>query len=108
MGHKDHFDELTDIGTALMALVGDDDAQNTADKLGEIADRYSTLVEDSEALGKLLANSKDHLRQLVLGYEDLLAWLQDMEGRLSKYRVLSVHTEKLLQQMDELTVSILI
>lgn len=60
------------------------------------------LVENSEALGRLLSDAKSGLRHLVLSYEDLLAWMEDMETRLSKYRILSVHVEKLQEQMEEL------
>lgn len=96
------FDELTDIATNLMSLVGEEEAGVLADRLSELTDRYSALVENSEALGRLLSNAKSDLRHLVLSYEDLLAWMEEMEARLSKYRILSVHIEKLQEQMEEL------
>ncbi|KAK8374560.1 hypothetical protein O3P69_016548, partial [Scylla paramamosain] len=103
LGQKPAFDDLTDVATALMSLIGDDEANALADKLQATTDRYGQLVEDSEALGRLLQESKVGLRHLVLTYEDLLSWMDEMEARLSKYRVLSVFVEKLLEQMDELT-----
>ncbi|KAK3864233.1 hypothetical protein Pcinc_030068 [Petrolisthes cinctipes] len=103
LGQKPAFDDLTDVATALMSLIGDDEANALADKLQATTDRYGQLVEDSEALGRLLQESKVGLRHLVLTYEDLLSWMDEMEARLSKYRILSVFVEKLLEQMDELT-----
>ncbi|KAK8744691.1 hypothetical protein OTU49_000570 [Cherax quadricarinatus] len=103
LGQKPAFDDLTDVATALMSLIGDDEANALADKLQATTDRYGQLVEDSEVLGRLLQESKVGLRHLVLTYEDLLSWMDEMEARLSKYRILSVFVEKLLEQMDELT-----
>lgn len=103
LGQKPAFDDLTDVATALMNLIGDDEANALADRLQSTTDRYGQLVEDSEALGRLLQESKVGLRHLVLTYEDLLSWMDEMEARLSKYRILSVFVEKLLEQMDELT-----
>lgn len=103
LGQKPAFDDLTDVATTLMNLIGDDEANTLADKLQSTTDRYGQLVEDSEALGRLLQDSKVGLRHLVLTYEDLLSWMDEMDARLSKYRILSVFVEKLLEQMDELT-----
>ncbi|XP_011865280.1 PREDICTED: microtubule-actin cross-linking factor 1 isoform X4 [Vollenhovia emeryi] len=96
------FSELTEIASQLMSLVGEDEATALADKLQDAADRYAALVERSEALGSLLQRSRQGLRHLVLTYQDLQAWMENMEIRLSKYRILAVHTEKLLQQMEDL------
>ncbi|XP_070510262.1 microtubule-actin cross-linking factor 1 isoform X19 [Cardiocondyla obscurior] len=96
------FSELTEIASQLMSLVGEDEAATLADKLQDAADRYAALVERSEALGSLLQRSRQGLRHLVLTYQDLQAWMENMEIRLSKYRILAVHTEKLLQQMEDL------
>lgn len=69
------------------------------------AERYAALVEQSDALAQLLQASRAGLRHLVLTYQDLQAWMENMEGRLAKYRLLAVHTDKLLQQMEDLAVS---
>ncbi|XP_012271176.1 microtubule-actin cross-linking factor 1 isoform X24 [Orussus abietinus] len=102
LSKKPDFSELTEIASYLMSLVGEDEAATLADKLQDAADRYATLVERSEALGSLLQRSRQSLRHLVLTYQDLQAWMDGMELRLSKYRILAVHTEKLLQQMEDL------
>ncbi|XP_076226830.1 dystonin-like protein short stop isoform X34 [Nomia melanderi] len=102
LSRKPDFSELTEIASQLMALVGEDEAAALADKLQDAADRYAALVERSEALGTLLQRSRQGLRHLVLSYQELQAWMEGMEIRLSKYRVLAVHTEKLLQQMEDL------
>ncbi|XP_054002764.1 dystonin isoform X41 [Hylaeus anthracinus] len=102
LSRKPDFSELTEIASQLMALVGEDEASTLADKLQDAADRYAALVERSEALGGLLQRSRQGLRHLVLSYQELQAWMEGMEIRLSKYRVLAVHTEKLLQQMEDL------
>ena len=102
LSKKSAFSELTDIASTLMALVGEEEAITLADKLQDVADRYATLVERSEALEALLEQSKQGLRHLVLTYQDLQSWMESMENRLSKYRVLAVHTERLLQQMEHL------
>lgn len=99
---KPDFRELTDIASNLMALVGEDEASTLADKLQDVTDRYGYLVETSENLGMLLTNSRQGLRHLVLTYQDLVVWMEGMEQRLSKYRILAVHTDKLLEQMDDL------
>ncbi|KZC14108.1 Dystonin [Dufourea novaeangliae] len=102
LSRKPDFSELTEIASQLMALVGEDEAATLADKLQDAADRYAALVERSEALGTLLQRSRQGLRHLVLSYQELQAWMEGMEIRLSKYRILAVHTEKLLQQMEDL------
>ncbi|XP_028982177.1 microtubule-actin cross-linking factor 1 isoform X2 [Diachasma alloeum] len=102
LSKKPYFSELTEVASQLMSLVGEDEASLLADKLQDATDRYASLVERSEALGNLLQRSRQGLRHLVLTYQDLQAWMESMEKRLSKYRVLAVHTEKLLQQMEDL------
>lgn len=72
----------------------------------DTAERYASLVEQSDALAQLLQASRAGLRHLVLTYQDLQGWMESMEGRLARYRVLAVHTDKLLQQMEDLAVSI--
>lgn len=88
-----------------MSLVGDDEASTLADKLQEVTGRYGNLVEASENIGQLLTASRQELRHLVLTYQDLAAWMDSMEQRLNKYKVLAVHTDRLLEQMDDLAVS---
>lgn len=102
---KPELTDLTEVASNLMALVGDDEASLLADKVQDTADRYSSLVDASDNLGQLLQASRAGLRHLVLTYQDLQAWMESMETRLSKYRVLAVHTDKLLEQMDDLAVS---
>lgn len=105
LGKKPDFTELTDIASNLMSLVGDDEASGLADKLQEVTDRYGNLVEASENVGNLLTASRQGLRHLVITYQDLGAWMDAMERRLNRYKVLAVHTDKLLEQMDDLAVS---
>ncbi|KPJ00724.1 Dystonin [Papilio xuthus] len=85
-----------------MGLVGDDEATALADRLQAAADRYQALVEHSLNIGELLDNSRKGLRHLVLTYQDLSAWMDGMEQYLAKRKVLPVHMEKLLRQMDDL------
>ena len=87
-----------------MELVGDEEAATVADKLQEATERYGNLVDESEALGNLLKQAKGALRHLVLSYEELMRWMDDMNKRLNKYKVVSVHKDKLLEQMDRLVV----
>lgn len=107
LGKKSDFSELTDIASNLMSLVGDDEASALADKLQEVTDRYGNLVEASEHIGQLLTASRQGLRHLVLTYQDLAGWMDAMEKRLNRYKVLAVHTDRLLEQMDDLAVSTL-
>lgn len=104
LSKKPAFSQLTDVASQLMRIVGEhtDEAAILADKLQDAANRYAALVERSDALGDLLQRSRQGLRHLVLTYQDLQAWMDSMEKRLSKYRILAVHTEKLLQQMEDL------
>lgn len=88
-----------------MALVGEDEATVVADKVQGTAERYAALVEQSDALAQLLQASRAALRHLVLTYQHLQAWMEGAEGRLARYRILAVHTDKLLQQMEDLAVS---
>lgn len=97
--------ELTEIASALMDLVGDDEAAVLADKLTETTDRYTALADASEAVRLLLESSRSGLRHLVLTYQDLQNWMEDMEQRLNRHRVLAVHTDRLEDQMEDLAVS---
>ncbi|XP_054153654.1 microtubule-actin cross-linking factor 1, isoforms 1/2/3/4-like isoform X7 [Oppia nitens] len=103
IGHKRDFEELTEIAQNLMSLIGDDEAQDVVERLQRLTDRYAKLVEDSIALGQLLSQSHEVLGSFVLSFEDILAWIQEMESRLNRYRVLSVFVDKLKEQVDELT-----
>ncbi|CAH0551956.1 unnamed protein product [Brassicogethes aeneus] len=100
---KPDFSELADIASALMSLVGEDEAVALTDNLQEVTDRYGNLVEASEHIGELLSASRQGLRHLVLTYQDLAAWMDNMEQKLARYKVLAVHKDKLLEQMDDLT-----
>uniref|UniRef100_T1IVF3 Dystonin n=1 Tax=Strigamia maritima TaxID=126957 RepID=T1IVF3_STRMM len=103
LGHKPAFDQLADVAQILMSLVGDDEAQNLADKLQDLTDKYARVVEDSENLGLFLAQSREGLGHFSLNLNDLLAWIDEIEHRLTRFRVLSVFVDKLQDQLDELT-----
>jgi len=106
--HKDivskqpSFDELADIANTLMDIVSEEDAQGLAGKIEDLTKRYNTLLNNSEDVGNLLRDSMAGLKNLVHAYEDLLNWMEKTEKKLSKFKVLSVFTEKLLDQMNEL------
>ncbi|XP_031629933.1 microtubule-actin cross-linking factor 1 isoform X28 [Contarinia nasturtii] len=100
LGKKPDFSELTDIAGQLMVLVGEDEAIGLGEKVRGITDRYTNLVDASDNVGQLLAESRQGLRHLVLTYQELIAWMESMEQRLARYRVIPVHTDKLLEQMD--------
>lgn len=99
---KPDFSELADIAGQLMELVGDDEAVGLGDKVKSITERYTGLVDTSDNVGQLLAESRQGLRHLVLSYQELVGWMESMELRLQRYRVVPVHTDKLLEQMDVL------
>merc|ERR1719367_1888020 len=102
LGKQPSFDDVADIATALMQVVGDDDAQGLADKIEELTNRYGALVNNSDNIHQLLQDCMNGLRNLVFAYEDLLSWMEGMDKKLEKYRVLSVFQEKLLEQMEEI------
>jgi dystonin len=102
LGKQPSFDDVADVASALMQVVGDDDAQGVADKIEELTNRYGALVHNSDNIHQLLQDSMAGLRNLVLAYEELLTWMEATDKRLAKYKVLSVFTEKLLVQMEEL------
>jgi DNA repair exonuclease SbcCD ATPase subunit len=101
LGRRQDFDSLANNFTDLMSLVTEEEANVLADRLAELTDRYGALVENSETLGRLLGDAKNGLRHLVLSYEDLLSRMESMETKLKDYS-LSVHVEKLQEQMEEL------
>ncbi|RWS15093.1 microtubule-actin cross-linking factor 1-like isoform X28, partial [Dinothrombium tinctorium] len=103
IGHKHDFEMLTEIAHNLMSLVGDDEAQSVVDKLSEITDRYAKLVEDSERLGTMLSESHEGLAAFVLNFEDIVSWIDEVDSRLDRLRVLSIYLDKLHQQHDELS-----
>merc|ERR1719188_370871 len=102
IGKQPSFDDVADIATALMQVVGEGDAQGLADKIEELTNRYAALVGSSDRIHQLLKDCMAGLRALVLSYEDLLSWMERMEQKLGKYKILSVHSEKLIEQMEEL------
>merc|ERR1719210_2861769 len=102
IGKQPSFDDLADVASALMQVVGDDDAQMLTDKVEELMNRYSALVTSSDNVAQLLQDCMGGLRNLVLAYEELLGWMEECEGRLVSYKVLSVFTEKLMEQAEEL------
>ena len=101
-GKQPSFDDLADVASALMQVVGEEDAQMLTDKIEELTNRYAALVAGSEAIAQLLQDSMAGLRNLVMAYEDLLGWMEECESRLATYKVLSVFTEKLMEQTEQL------
>ena len=99
---KPDFSELADVAFELMKLVSDDEAAALGEKVKVTTERYTDLVMASDSIGHLLDESRQGLRHLVLTYQDLVAWMESMENRLSQYKIIPVHTEKLLEQMDVL------
>merc|ERR1719367_2686496 len=102
LGKQPSFDDVADVASALMQVVGDEDAQGVADKIEELTNRYGALVNNSDNIHQLLQDCMNGLRNLVFAYEDLLSWMEGMDKKLEKYRVLSVFQEKLLEQMEEI------
>ncbi|XP_024083973.1 microtubule-actin cross-linking factor 1 isoform X6 [Cimex lectularius] len=99
---KTDLSDLTDIASQLASLVSDDDASGIADQVQEAANRYSKLVHASEDVATLLESARGRLRHLVVTYQQLQAWMEGMDHRLSRFKVLAVHTEQLYAQMEDL------
>ncbi|XP_043245138.1 dystonin-like isoform X38 [Amphibalanus amphitrite] len=97
------FDDLKRVGKKLAGLVGDEEATALSERLRDVTDQYERLVDDSETLARLLRQAGTQLRSLVLNYEDFLAWMDETQQKLNKYKVLSVHVDKLHEQLEELT-----
>uniref|UniRef100_A0A182M415 Uncharacterized protein n=1 Tax=Anopheles culicifacies TaxID=139723 RepID=A0A182M415_9DIPT len=104
LSKKPDFTELADIAAQLMELVGDDEAVTLSEKVKNTTDRYTDLVVASENIGHVLNESRQGLRHLVLTYQDLVSWMEKTENKLQRFKIIPVHTEKLLDQMDALVV----
>ncbi|XP_050079926.1 dystonin isoform X41 [Anopheles maculipalpis] len=104
LSKKPDFTELADIAAQLMELVGDDEAVTLSEKVKNTTDRYTDLVVASENIGHVLNESRQGLRHLVLTYQDLVSWMEKTENKLQRFKIIPVHTEKLLEQMDALVV----
>ncbi|XP_073814040.1 dystonin-like protein short stop isoform X40 [Musca autumnalis] len=102
LGRKPDFSDLADVAGQLMHLVSDEEAVNLGEKVRTITDRYTGLVDASDNIGALLADSRQGLRHLVLTYQELVAWMERMESELKRFRSVPVFAEKLLEQMDVL------
>ncbi|XP_035790487.1 microtubule-actin cross-linking factor 1-like isoform X21 [Anopheles albimanus] len=104
LSKKPDFSELADIAGQLMELVGDDEGVTLSEKVKNTTDRYTDLVVASENIGHVLNESRQGLRHLVLTYQDLVSWMEKTENKLQRFKIIPVHTEKLLEQMDVLVV----
>merc|ERR1712106_611605 len=70
IGKQPSFDDLADVASALMQVVGDEDAQALADKIEELTNRYAALVTNSDNIAQLLQDSMAGLRNLVMADVD--------------------------------------
>ncbi|XP_034137686.1 microtubule-actin cross-linking factor 1 isoform X28 [Drosophila guanche] len=102
LGKKPDFTDLADVAAQLMHLVSDEEAVNLGEKVRGVTERYTGLVDASDNIGALLAESRQGLRHLVLSYQDLVAWMESMENELKRFKSVPVYAEKLLEQMDHL------
>ncbi|XP_018791083.1 PREDICTED: dystonin isoform X11 [Bactrocera latifrons] len=102
LSKKTDFTDLADIAGQLMQLVGEDEAVQLAEKVRNISDRFTKVVELSENIGSLLADSRQGLRHLVITYQELVAWMERMEQELLRFKPIAVYPEKLMEQMDYL------
>ncbi|XP_032586316.1 dystonin isoform X18 [Drosophila mojavensis] len=102
LSKKPDFTDLADVAAQLMHLVSDEEAVNLGEKVRGVTERYTGLVDASENIGALLAESRQGLRHLVLSYQDLVAWMESMESELKRFKSVPVYAEKLLEQMDHL------
>ncbi|XP_050322451.1 dystonin isoform X23 [Bactrocera neohumeralis] len=102
LSKKTDFTDLADIAGQLMQLVGEDEAVQLAEKVRNISDRFTNVVELSENIGSLLADSRQGLRHLVITYQELVAWMERMEQELLRFKPIAVYPEKLMEQMDYL------
>ncbi|XP_064538228.1 dystonin isoform X30 [Drosophila montana] len=102
LGKQPDFTDLADVAAQLMHLVSDEEAVNLGEKVRSVTERYTGLVDASDNIGALLAESRQGLRHLVLSYQDLVAWMESMENELKRFKSLPVYAEKLLEQMDHL------
>ncbi|XP_050743305.1 dystonin isoform X17 [Drosophila biarmipes] len=102
LSKKPDFTDLADVAAQLMHLVSDEEAVNLGEKVRGVTERYTELVDASDNIGALLAESRQGLRHLVLSYQDLVAWMESMEAELKRFKYVPVYAEKLLEQMDHL------
>ncbi|XP_053967035.1 dystonin isoform X14 [Anastrepha ludens] len=102
LSKKTGFTNLADIAGQLMHLIGEDEAIQLGEKVRNITDRYTGLVDVSENIGALLAESRQGLRHLVITYQELVGWMERMEQELASFKLIPVYSEKLMEQMDHL------
>ncbi|XP_054739774.1 dystonin isoform X9 [Anastrepha obliqua] len=102
LSKKTGFTNLADIAGQLMHLIGEDEAIQLGEKVRNITDRYTGLVDVSENIGALLAESRQGLRHLVITYQELVGWMERMEQELANFKLIPVYSEKLMEQMDHL------
>lgn len=102
LNHKGDFEHLTEIAQNLMSMLTDDEAQVVVDKFKELTDRYTKLVEDSLEFGEALNESNNILNNFMMNFEDLFAWIDQMDARVNKHKVCHVTVDKIKEQLDDL------
>lgn len=99
------FNDLIDAANNLRNLVGDEKAAGVAEKMRDTADRYTNLVDASDNLGQLLQAQRAGLRHFMHLFNDLDSWMNNMNNRLNRYKVIPVEANKLLRHVEDLAVS---
>lgn len=105
MSKQKDFKHLTNIAHKLIHLIrNDDEGKVITDKLAEVVEKYSKLVEDSNDLGKTLDESSRQINAFMADFDKLTKWLNDVEYKIQKYKVLSVNYDKLKEQFDDVQI----
>ena len=106
--HHDILAKTPDVNN-LVALKNDirkhfepEEAAIANEKIDGVQERYRNLKDASEDLGKLLNKSKQEMRQLVLSYQDLMAWFEKQDKQLALLKNISVHVDVINEQIDKL------
>ncbi|KPM10180.1 Microtubule-actin cross-linking factor 1-like protein [Sarcoptes scabiei] len=102
VGRQKDFKNLSNLGQRLMELIRDEqEGRLIANKLSQVIEKYSKLVEDSDDLRKRLNNAADQIGKFMNDFDKISKWIDEIESRMQKHKVLSVNYDKLREQHDD-------
>nr|XP_046919081.1 microtubule-actin cross-linking factor 1-like isoform X6 [Dermatophagoides farinae] len=102
VGKQKDFKNLSNIAQRLIHLIrSDDEGKLIADKLSEVIEKYAKLVEDSDELQKTLHDASKQIVTFLANFDKHSKWINEMESKLQKHKILNVHLDKLRDQLDD-------
>ncbi|GFQ91888.1 hypothetical protein TNCT_652961 [Trichonephila clavata] len=100
--HKKIVDQLNNIYEKLQKIANTKESDSLCQKISAIKEKYNEIKNSSENVGSLLKEAQKGVGQFSASYSKIISFIEEAIIHLTHFQVLSVYSDKLQKQLNEL------